>query len=394
MGLFNPKQVLRQISNPLKKALFERQGHALPIAWDQITAVQSDDVFHAWQALADGPRKKIEIILHDVYELATEEGVRVLIEEGQHHGLDLAEDLEMLDSRFDKAMWVFLNHHEIWNAAVMFARADNIAGGRSWTKRGDMPAVDPGRSEVEIEKLESALSAFYRERQGRGHHCKVEHFRRGGEQDYYFVYLSDYADTYINFDEKGEFHRTPERRAFEIVFAYERAAGALEMFAKGGKKVVEPLQRIFARVILGHNLPPADPNAPPYALDHLMDRGFGFPTDPEDGIEEVALRRMRISIVGNRRRRILLEPDAETGREAIYDMLERDLNRAKLPRSILHVTKATIQVRFSGNGNGNGDGHALTFDVTYPNSCNLKSKREEHRLIGEKYLKRWKIDVV
>lgn len=392
MAQFNPKRVLRQISNPLKKAFFERQGHPLPIAWDQITDTQIDDVFSAWQMLPDDPRKQIEIVLHDVDEMAAnEEGVRILVEEGQYRGLDLAKDLEAMDSRYDKAMWVFLNHHEIWNAAVMFARADSISYGRSWTKRGDIPVVVPGTSKDDIQRLEDALSAFYRERQGRGHHCKIEHFPRGGEQDYYFVYLSDYADTYINFDDKGAFHRTPERRAFEIVFAYERSAGTLEMFAKGGKKVIDPLQRIFSRAILGQNLPPADPNAHPYALDHLMDRGFGFPTDPEDGIAEVSLRRMRISIVGNRRRRILLEPDAEAGREAVYDMLERDLNRAKLPRSILHVTKVTFQVQFNGNGNGNGK--PLNFDVTYPSSCNLKSKREEHRLIGEKYLKRWEIDV-
>lgn len=389
MALFNPKHVLRQISNPLKKALFERQGHSLPIAWDQITTVQNDDVFHAWQALADGPRKQIEIVLHDVYELATEEGVRVLIEEGQHHGLDLAEDLETMDSRFDKAMWVFLNHHEIWDAAVMFARADCLSSARSWTKRGDLPVVEPGTSQEHIAKLKEALSAFYRERQGRGHHKWVEHFKRGGNQDYYFVYLSDYAETHINFDDAGQFKKRPDRRAFEIVFAYDRDAGTLDMFAKGGQKVIEPLQRIFSRVILGKDLPPADPNERPYRLDHLMDRGFGFPTDPEDGIEEVALRRMRVSIVGNRRRRILLEPDEELGRDAVYDMLEQDLNRAKLPRSILHVTKVTIQMRFSGNGNG----RALEFDVSYPNSCNLKSRREELRLIGEKYMKRWKIDV-
>jgi len=35
----------------------------------------------------------------------------------------------------------------------------------------------------------------------------------------------------------------------------------------------------------------------------------------------------------------------------------------------------------------------LTFSVTFPNGCDLKNKREDQRLLGEKYLKRWKIDV-
>jgi hypothetical protein len=139
-------------------------------------------------------------------------------------------------------------------------------------------------------------------------------------------------------------------------------------------------------VILGTNLPPADPNVRPFALDHLMDRSLGFPTDPEDGITQVAIRGMRLSVVGNRRRRILLEPDPEGGPEVIYDMLERDLNRERLPRSILHVTKVKLEFQFNG-------ARPLTFDVSYPSYCNLKSKREEHRLIGEKYMRRFGIDV-
>jgi len=387
MPQFNENRVLRQISNSLLKEFFERQGHPLPVDWERITDKQMDDVFRALQALPDRPRKEIEIVLQDVDDMANEDGVRVLIEEGQWRGLDLRDDLEAMDSRHDKAMWVSLRHPAMWRAAVMFARADSLSSGRSWTRRCDMPVVDPGTDEEHVKKLQCALSAYYRERQGRGHHSHVDHFRRGGEQEYYFVYLSDYADTHINFDDEGDLQRTPERRAFEIVFAYERDSGTLEMFAKGGKQVIEPLQQVFSRVILGKDLPPSDPNVRPYVLDHLMDRGLGFPTDPEDGITDVSLCLMRLSVVGNRRRRIVLEPDPEAGRQAIYDMLERDLNRERLPRSILHVTKVTLRFQFNGNG------HPLMFNVSYPNSCNLKSKREAHRLVGEKYLRRFGIDV-
>jgi hypothetical protein len=70
-------------------------------------------------------------------------------------------------------------------------------------------------------------------------------------------------------------------------------------------------------------------------------------------------------------------------------MLEDDLNRRRLPKSILHVTKATLNFKL----NGNGHGRSLTFNITYPNGCDLKSKRDDQRLLGEKYLKRWGIDV-
>ena len=389
MQQFNPKRVLRQISNPLLKEFFERQGHPLAVDWDQLTNTQVDDVFDAWQRLPDDQRKAVEIAFHDVHEMANEDGTRVIIEEGQYHGEDLAPLLEPMDSRYDKAMWAFMHRPSVWDAAVRFAKADTLWGGRSWMKRGNMPSADPMTDAEALRAFQEAMSGFYRDRQGRGHHCKVEHFPRGSDHHYYFVYLSDYADTYINFDDAGHFQRTPERRAFEIVFAYDRPSCTLEMYAKGGRKIIEPLQQLFSTIILGEPLSPEEPGAQPYQLNGLMDRGFAFPTDPEDGIEDVVIRGMRLSILGRRRGRITLEPDPQDGRDRVYEMLEDDLNRRRLPKSILHVTKATLNFKL----NGNGHGRSLTFNVTFPNGCNLKSKRDDQRLLGEKYLKRWGIDI-
>jgi hypothetical protein len=375
--------VLRQISNLLIKEFFERQGHPLDVDWDRLSNTQVDDIFDAWQRLPDAQRKAVEVAFHDVHEMADEDGIRVIIEEAQNHGEDLAPLLEPMESRYDKAIWTFMNRPAVWDAAVRFAKA--------WIKRGNVPTEDGPKFDAEtLLAFQEAMSAFYRDRQGRGHHCKVEYFPRGSDHHYFFVYLSDYADTYINFDDAGRFQRTPERRAFEIVFAYDGSSSSLEMYAKGGKKVIEPLQQIFSMIILGEPLSPEEPGTQPYQLNGLMNRGFAFPTDPEDGIEDVTVRGMRLSILGRRRGRITLEPDPNDGRDRIYEMLEDDLNRRRLPKSILHVTKATLNFKL----NGNGHGRSLTFNVTYPNGCDLKSKRDDQRLLGEKYLKRWGIAVV
>jgi len=386
---FNPRRVLRQISNPLLKEFFERQGHPLDVDWPHLNNTQVDDIFDAWQRLPDAQRKAVEVAFHDVHEMADEDGIRVIIEEAQNHGEDLAPLLEPMESRYDKAIWTFMNRPEVWNAAVRFAKADSLSGGRSWIKRGNVAQVDPKTDDESIQALQEAMSAFHRDRQARGHHCKIEYLPRGGDHHYYFVYLSNYADTYINFDDAGHFQRTAERRAFEVVFAYDRASGTLEIYAKGGRKVIEPLQQLFSLIILGEPLSPEEDGAQAYQLNHLMERTFAFPTDPEDGVEEVSVRGMRLSIIGRLRGRITLEPDPNDGRERIYEMLEEDLNRRRLPKSVLHVTKATLNFRL----NGNGHGRSLTFDLTYPNGCNLKSKREDQRLLAEKYLKRWEIDV-
>jgi hypothetical protein len=54
-----------------------------------------------------------------------------------------------------------------------------------------------------------------------------------------------------------------------------------------------------------------------------------------------------------------------------------------------HVTQVTFQFRFAPAANGKPK--PLAFTVSYPDSSDLKSQREEYRLLGEKYLKRWGI---
>ena len=70
----------------------------------------------------------------------------------------------------------------------------------------------------------------------------------------------------------------------------------------------------------------------------------------------------------------------------MQEFLPRDL----LGGVVFNVTKAVLEFRFPPQGGGHPK--PLIFEVSFPNCSNLKSKREEHRLLGEKYLKRWGID--
>jgi hypothetical protein len=388
MSQFNPKRVLRHVSRPLLKEFFERQGQPLAVGWDQPPERLVEEIFSEWQNLPDTPRKEIEILLQDTHEMATEDGVKIIVEVAQYDGLELADDLNELESRYDMAVWTLLNHRGVWDNALRFAQADGLATGRYWDKRGELPKVVPNVSPTALGELEAAVSSFFRQREGRGHRCRVEHLLRRNRQDYFFVYLSDYADVYLSLDDHNNLVRAPERRVFEVVFAYDREQGTLEMYARGGRKVVEPLQRAFCRVVLGQDVRLSGDGPAAYQLDKLMDDN-GFPTDPEDGILEVSVRSLRLSVVGQQRGRITLEADPEKGRRHIYNMIENYLNKSRLHRSILHVTRATLHFRLSGNGHG----RSLTFAVGFPNSCNLKSKREDQRVLGEKYLREWGIDV-
>lgn len=386
---FNPRRILSLISNSLLREFFKRWEEFDETLWHDLAETEVEPIFEAWQRLPEPKRRGIEAVLHDIYGMATDEGTCAIVQQGLYQGEDLLPAFARMKSHYDKVVWAFIHRPKAWHAAFQFSTADALNGGRSWIKRGDVSRISPKTDAESIAALQNAVSAFHQDLQGRGDHCRIEYLPRGKSQHYFFVYLSNYPDVCINFDEAGQFQRTAERRAFEIVFAYEETAGTLEMYVKGGKKVIEPLQQIFSRIILGERLPPEKLGAAAYRLNGLMDRSFSFVTDPEDGIEEVSLRGMRLSILGQRRDRITLEPDSAAGRNRIYEMLEEDLNSRRLPKSILNVTRATINFKLDNKGYG----RSLTFNVSTPNSCTLKSEREDRRALGEKYLKRWGIDV-
>jgi hypothetical protein len=219
----------------------------------------------------------------------------------------------------------------------------------------------------------------------------VDAYLRVSRYHYFFAYPDDYADTYLGHDEQGQFVRRPQRPAFEIVFLFDPVDGTLDLYAKGGSEVQKDLQTVFCRALLGHELPPELPRSHPYELNGLKSRDFRFPTDPADGIEEVRIRKLRLSILGGAKRRITLEADPAGEPNDIYEMVDDYLNRTNLLDTLINVTQAEFHFRWHHTGHGRQK--TLTFEVSFPNRSNLKSvRREELRFIGEKYLKLWGID--
>jgi hypothetical protein len=386
---YSPKTFLRQVPNQLLKDYFDRQNLLSDVLWYLQNETEVEIIYGAWQALPEADRQAVEKDFQDIHDMACEEGIKALIEEGQFHGVDLSRQLDRLEGFHYKAMWAYLHHEQIFCVASLFNYVESLHG-RYWVRRTDMPCKEPANSADNLQILEDTLSAYYRRTQGRGHCCTVENYLRGGRQHYYFVYLDDYTGIYIGHSADGRLIRRTQKQAFEIVFVYDREEGNLELHARGDKQLRTDLQQIFAMVILGEPLGPEQPAGLAYELNGLKDRGFRFPTDPEDGIEEVRIRKLRLSIIGNYSRRIILEADPKGPAEDIHDLMDECLARELPSAHVFHVTQATIEFRFAPRGNERP--RKLVVDVSFPNCSNLKSGRDELRLLAEKYLKRWGID--
>jgi len=76
---------------------------------------------------------------------------------------------------------------------------------------------------------------------------------------------------------------------------------------------VSDLQELFGRAILHEELGEEVRDAVAYELDGLKRRDFSFPTDPADRVQEVKISALKVSLVGNHKKRITFEVGPQGG---------------------------------------------------------------------------------
>ena len=386
---FDPRKILRSISNELIQEFFKQRGELGDVAWDVLTETKIEPIFEAWQRLPEQARKQVQLILQDINELADARGLCVLVEEVRRRCPEYVDDFQTLSGRADRVMWVYLHAREVFEEAAMFASADALAAGRYWTKRNGLPKRSLPITPAMITNLEGALTQFYWPTQMRGAYCRVEHYTRANGTEYFFAYMDDYPDSHLVFDDTGQFEKRCDRYAFENVFAFHPDEGALELSVRGGKKVQEPLQTAFCRAVLEIDADPADPLKPAYQLDHLLNENFPLTTDPADRVAEARIVRLKLEPRTAPLSHIELKADPKGPPNEIFQMLAHYCNPANASAARMRVRQVGFRLTFMGNGARKPK--TLSFNVSSPDSCDLKSKTDEMRAVGERCLKQWGI---
>ena len=386
---FDPRKMLRQISNTLLHDFFGQRSELDDVPWNELTETKIEPVFGAWQALPDGKCKEVQVVLHDINELADERGLSVLAEEIGWRCPERMHEFTALEGRADRAMWVYLNAPNAFTEAALFARADALETGRYWVKRSCLPGQPVTFNDQMRDALQAALSEFYWPTQLRGRHCSVDHYSRANGAEYFFAYLDDYPDAHVVFDDTGNVIKRTDRYAFQNVFVFSPTDGSLDLFARGGNKVYTALQQAFCRAVLGIEVGPEDPLRPAYQLDHVLDPNCPLPTESGDQIAEVRITRMRLESRDAPGRYIEVKANPKGPPDDIYQMIQHDLDHRSVAPSLVRVRQAGFRLLFmSENG---AKPKALSFNVSCPNWCDLKSKPDEMRAIGERCLPLWRV---
>ena len=393
---FTLKKCVTAFSNARMHEYFVHRK--IPIGIDLRTLAEEDTkrIINAVGDLAPDVRAEVERDFQDAFSLGDEGGVKCILAEADDLGDDLADRLMRVDGHEDKALWTLVHAPEAFEAARTWHAVDSLSFRRH---RKGLPKIAPTCDDEVERKLGDALIAFF-SKEARGRCCDVDIFVREGALDpdtgemkggrtLFCAYPEDYATTDIGYDEHGKRKRRTRLSAFEIIYLYFHDEGRLSLYAKGDKKKARALQRIFIEKVLGMDTPLDLMGERVFELDGLKRPDFEFPTPPEDGVEFVRLKKMRLSIQGEPGKRITFE--AGTGgngkpAHAVHGFLEESLNQEKRPLDRYRVTQATMQVKFPGKGSRG----SVTFNITWPDSCSLRDDETHMKIKG--YLRDWKID--
>lgn len=384
MAQYSPKKIIRSISKPLLKRYFDGCELLDDFDWDGYKSGDPDPITDAIEGLAANEQAAVETDLFTVSELATDGGSRLIYEEATFWKRPWASELEAMANDCERAMLALIHDRQLLDRALAYSEIDRFGESRwkRWPVGKRLQVTD------DQDGLVTALRSIFKD-QGRGARCHIETYdRRDPERFCCFAYPEDYPKTDLGYDDKNRFSRQTRRTATEIIFVYRREEGVLEMVGKGDRKQKEKIAEAFCKKMLGLKTLPDPRTNPPYDLAVLKRRNFSFKTDPADNVESVEVRLLRFDLPGKGYRRLVLSarPTPEVP-DVLQALVEEAIDKSKFPLSELHVSQAKLSMRFRGKEGRRGK--ILTFEVTYPDRCNLKD--HGYDAIARKYLTKWGI---
>ena len=165
------------------------------------------------------------------------------------------------------------------------------------------------------------------------------------------------------------------------MFVYSQNDGTLDLNYKGSYKAVEPLQNLFTSAILKLDALPPDPkDRRIYDLSPLSQKGFDFVFTPHSGIENVAIKKLRLSSRFNKGEKITLEADTSNNPLAVYDLMGR-IGKST-PMHQYNVTP--IELSASVIVEADKPAKSVTIRITHPNSCSLEYDERDLALRAKK----------
>lgn len=384
---YAPKTFLRQIRPEQFRRYFKQLGITPSVDLELLKRPNVEPAYQWIQSLPPEVCRRVESDFTTVCEMATEQGTQAILRAARDYGQDWSKILGDDHNHYERAFFAFLFHRSIFDLAMYYEEMDRIGGGR-WHRRFVGVGLKPNTTNEAIGELADQMRRSYA-KEGRGRHCHIDYYRRSDpDRHCFFAYPEDFAGSDLGYSDDGVLSRRQRRPAIEVIFVYRPGDGMLEIVAPGGQGRVEDLAAAFCITVLGLDELPPESQKATVNLQVLLSRSFTFPTDISDGIDTVNLRQLRLNLPGNRKRSITLTAQPSLyNPDAVLDLIDEVIDKAKVNLNQVTVTHARINVRFHPADKPRGK--RVGFTVSPPHHCTLKDNPYDQ--IIKRCLGRWGI---
>ena len=378
---------LRKTPGEALREYFDRPEIGLPTEfdWSVPEAELSRPLLGAIEKMSRVQRDRISNDAERVHALSDEPGQAAVY--------SVAQDPVFLDGLANphaRSLWMFLNAQDRFRHAEEVRFTEDRRRGRMWAGYMTDAGCVVQRDAVTRHAFISAIKEF-----SGAAHAHVDIFDRvrttheGDECDLVQVtiYREGRPDDLLRFDDKGSLVRQAYRPVFEAAVTYEPATGGIEVIANDkatrGEIVKATVTHLLGIAFKENRLPLRC-----YDLSVLL-TPYDFPVDPEDGIEGVEVRELRLMPIDDSSRRVTLENMARAD-GTIWSMADEMFQERTPLRDGFVITRAKLAVKLAKRPGGDRR-RTLTLSITWPHGCDLKDRTATEQMIGEKYLRRWGI---
>ncbi|MDP2738786.1 MAG: hypothetical protein Q8O82_08820 [Pseudorhodobacter sp.] len=379
--------LLRKTPSGALREYFDRPEIGLPPEFDW-TVPETQLTGPLLSAIEQMSRVQRDRMLNDA-----ERVISLADEPGQAALYSVAEDPAFLDGLVNahaRSMWMFIKAQDRFRHAEEVRYTEDRRRGRMWA--GYM--ADAWRIVQRDALTRHAFVSAVKEFSGAAN-AHVDIFDRvrttheGDECDLVQVtiYREGRPDDLLRFDDKGTLVRQAYRPVFEAAITYEPATGGIEVVAGDKETRLEIVQAAVTH-LLGIEFKENRLPLRRYDLSVLL-TPHDFPADPEDGVESVEVRELRLMPIDDSSRRVTLENMARAD-GTIWSMAEEMFDDRTPLRDGFVVTRAKLAVKLAKRPGGERR-RTLTLTITWPHGCDLKDRTATEQMIGEKYLRRWGI---
>lgn len=377
MAAYAPHDILRRIDNRFlaEYANAQRLFESLDIT--KLKQTDIEPIYEEIQKLDPARKDTVERHLRNVATIADKRRIQQLFNALKHDDVAFPEFNKKRDNH-DKAMWAFLHHPTLFEAVLKYSFP--YTEQRHWQKFIYPAEQTPATDKSACSRLNHGIQQFFRDYDGRGEHCAVQH-HRFQDYDYWFAYPSEYPEQVPEWLDDGTFDRLPHRLAFLVIFVCRKDGASVELYVQEPLAVKRELFSLWAKEILGlENVETKPKRSYDLSPFHTSEHGIVIPADSP--VKSLAVHKIRFAPRHNPAATYTIEADISQNRQAVYD---------ELTKKYIHINNIkVIGLEVSLHTDDADKETKRRFEMS-PSSCSLKHVDEAAEI--KQFLKSVNIDV-